>query len=183
MSESAGSTSSVLAESASSAAASSGAGEITNRPKVMRRPATFSAPSHQGPLPFEMLKIPPVVEHVATPQYRPWQDDGRFGIALLAIVVIINVLLAVAIPSPHRAPISFAEKATIAHSDNDSFMAAPTTKEHATVTIYAQPSDDRRSTQFFDLRQLPSSQNSLSVSPHDMPAPNAQALDQRVGQQ
>ena len=144
----------------------------------MRRPATFSTPSGASQLPFELLKIAPVVEHIATPQQRPWQDDSRFGMALLGIVLVINLLLAIAIPAPHRDTVAFTEKA-VSTNDSGNFMPAPTSGEHAPITIYAQPEDGRRSTQFFDLRQIPPSQNSLSVSPKDIPAPTAQALDQQ----
>ena len=177
MHEPAGPSTLPLAESVNPSVAPASSADMISRPKIMRRPATFSAAAHNNPLPFELLKISPVVEHVASTHLRPWQDDGRFGMTLLAIVVVINLVLALAIPTPQRSNTAFEEKVTVI-TESGNFMPAANTAAHAPVTTYAQPEDSRRSGQFFDLQQMSPTQNVLDVSPHDVPAPNAQALDQ-----
>jgi hypothetical protein len=89
MHEPAGPSTLPLAESVNPSVTPSTTADIISRPKIMRRPATFSSAVHNNPLPFELLKISPIVEHVASHHFRPWQDDGRFGMTLLVIVVVI----------------------------------------------------------------------------------------------
>ena len=177
MHEPAGPSTLPLAESVNPSVTPSTTADTISRPKIMRRPATFSSTAHSNPLPFELLKISPIVEHVASSHLRPWQDDGRFGMTLLVIVVVINLVLALAIPTPQRINAAFEEKVTV-FTESGNFMPAANTEGHASVTTYAQPEDSQRSGPFFDLRQMPTTQNTFEISPNDIPAPNAQALDQ-----
>jgi hypothetical protein len=103
--------------------------------------------------------------HAHAPHPRSWQDDGRFGVALLAIIVLLNIALALAIPSPHRDAASVAEKITAAPAgDSTAIMPAATARDRATVTLYAQPSDDTNSPPFADAPQ---------TLPPDTPSPDA----------
>lgn len=78
------------------AAASAGA-ELAVRPKVLRRPAHFNTKTAiEAPVPV-LLPL-----HTATSQaaekpspaaFRAWQDDGKFAITLLAIVIVVNLVV------------------------------------------------------------------------------------------
>ncbi len=84
------------------------------RPKVMRRPAHFSAttvaktPAPSAPAPArprdtasenENLAASPAAPAASTsPAQKPWQDDIRFGIALLSILVLVNFALIMWLP-------------------------------------------------------------------------------------
>lgn len=66
------------------------------RPKVMRRPAHFagSAPETSNVVPMAVMRVEPLIPET-TPALIPavthsWQDDGRFGIALIALLLLIN---------------------------------------------------------------------------------------------
>lgn len=67
------------------------------RPKIMRRPAQFSQAAGEIILSDISLKAPsPTVADTASinpPASRTWQEDGRFAITLLAIVIGINLIL------------------------------------------------------------------------------------------
>ena len=86
------------------------------RPKVMRRPPQFSSPTSATRQPATILAD----QHLDAPALdaampttpassitRPWQDDGRFAVALLAIVITVNVMVGmwlVAITKPAADP-------------------------------------------------------------------------------
>lgn len=67
------------------------------KPKILRRPAQFSSPatplspSHTPDLRIDTSQAMPQQAAIALP--RPWQDDPRFAIALLAIIITVNVAL------------------------------------------------------------------------------------------
>ena len=75
------------------------------RPKVMRRPTHFSnAPSAPSiPIP----KLPTEVEASAPlpaaslPVRMAWQDDARFGLVMLVIVVLVNIGIMLWLPHIH----------------------------------------------------------------------------------
>lgn len=92
--------------------------ELSARPKVMRRPAHFSAPQPEAPvtqptramplrqqladeLLIKDIALPPVA---ATAPARHWQDDARFGVVLLATVLMVNLILSLWLP--HLKPVS-----------------------------------------------------------------------------
>lgn len=67
------------------------------KPKILRRPAQFSSPasaplaSNTPDLRIDTSQAMPQQTTANTP--RPWQDDPRFAIALLTIVIAVNVAL------------------------------------------------------------------------------------------
>ena len=68
------------------------AAESAMRPKVLRRPAQFSAPaaaSNVVSLPGTRQELPMERPPVA-PSPRVWQDDGHFGIALMVLLLVVN---------------------------------------------------------------------------------------------
>lgn len=99
------------------------------RPKVMRRPAQFSTPASNlrvpPTLPLEQrldaaLREPAAPAVQATPSARAWQDDGRFAVALLAIVIVVNVAVSIwlsAMSPPAVAPAASPEIAAAPATD------------------------------------------------------------------
>lgn len=64
----------------------------------MRRPAQFSSPTSSSTnnittpdLRLDTAQVAP--QALGSPMPRPWQDDPRFAIALLTIVILVNVAL------------------------------------------------------------------------------------------
>jgi hypothetical protein len=68
----------------------SAAGEAAARPKIMRRPPQFSSPTNVIINQEPALNLPSLTQPEVVP--LPWQDDGRFAIALVFLLVVINVL-------------------------------------------------------------------------------------------
>lgn len=75
----------------------------------MRRPAQFSSPSASPTnnnttpdLRLDAAQAAP--QPLGAPLPRPWQDDPRFAIALLAIVIIVNVALSLWLSPSTPAP-------------------------------------------------------------------------------
>ncbi len=72
----------------------SSAADSVVRPKIMRRPAQFS---HAEPIVIVQspsLNTPPEKADIATSiPSKPWQDDGRFAIALVLLLVAVNLLV------------------------------------------------------------------------------------------
>lgn len=102
------------------------------KPKIMRRPAQFSTPTlttANTSTPDLHLDAPqPVPQHLAAPMPRPWQDDPRFAIALLAIVIIVNVALSLWLSPSSTAP-SIAD--TTRESANPAAASSAPTPEEA----------------------------------------------------
>lgn len=64
------------------------------RPKVMRRPAQFASKALPAqPLPALLTQTDAAEPTKTALHTRAWQDDGRFAITLLAIVILINVVV------------------------------------------------------------------------------------------
>ena len=71
------------------------------KPKVMRRPAQFSKPAARlepaltsdTRIEAEVPSAPTGAPHA--PSLRPWQDDARFAVALLTIIMLFNLALSV----------------------------------------------------------------------------------------
>ena len=61
------------------------------RPKAMRRPAQFASQAVAAPAPAELA--PTTSQAASKPQVvtRPWQDDGRFAMTLLAVIILMNI--------------------------------------------------------------------------------------------
>jgi hypothetical protein len=99
-----------LAQSFSPEAAASSQPLRDARPKVMRRPAQFSssrspAISPNAPVTRAINPQDTRIESAPSPQLSPpapaaklWQDDARFGIAMLTIVVLVNLALILWLP-------------------------------------------------------------------------------------
>jgi hypothetical protein len=148
--------------------------EGSARPKIMRRPAQFS-----GSLPAAIPALPAIAAAPTKPETAPtrpaWQDDGRFGVALVLSILVVNIALMILLPR-------------LGHTSEGSIAAPPSSissvmpdignnvdgADNAAVTLYA-PADAPRRTSF-DLGHLDDAQNKLSVSPRDVPAPRARAL-------
>jgi hypothetical protein len=62
------------------------------RPKVMRRPAQFASRAiTPQPLPALLTQVDAPTNTKTVLHTRAWQDDGRFAMTLLAIIIVINV--------------------------------------------------------------------------------------------
>ena len=82
-------------------------GDAGVRPKVMRRPAQFANKAiTTQPLPTLLTQADGADNTKAIPHARAWQDDGRFAITLLAIVIIINIAVSAWLSALDPAPIS-----------------------------------------------------------------------------
>jgi len=140
----------VRAENTVAAEVTPASPEVTNRPKVMRRPANFSAATASRPMPFEPLPadlLPTPPTHAAA---RSWQDDGRFGLAMLVVVMMVNLLLTLAFSSPQAAK---EVETTIIQSSGDPRAHATTVTESSPVTIYAQPVAQPAAVQLLDFEE------------------------------
>lgn len=170
------------------------ADEITARPKFSRRPASFSSTATRSaepapaPAPSEAplaLALPPAPAAPSTALAlhapagltitRAWQEDARFGMVMLGLVVVLNLTLAYTLSLlPHQQP----ENPTGLVRTN---AKAPTMPEAVSrpgsgVVLYAQPESERRTPHFFNLHYQ-NDNGTLSTSADDMPVPTARALD------
>lgn len=86
--------------------------ELAVRPKVLRRPAHFSAQSLiETP---EPVLVPLQYTHDEpkhSPTLRAWQDDGKFAITLLALVIVVNLIVSAWLSA--ISPISATTKPTL----------------------------------------------------------------------
>ncbi|MFM9889685.1 MAG: hypothetical protein ACKVOE_03435 [Rickettsiales bacterium] len=111
------------------------------RPKVMRRPAQFSQPTPPVVAETQLAALPVVSEPslARLPRTYPWQDDGRFGLALVAILVVVNLALLLWLPHLLPQPIATATRNPLVMLG----QAAAPTPAPLPVTLYAQPSRAR----------------------------------------
>ena len=76
---------------------SSAPAEAPARPKVLRRPAQFSSSATSNVI--TPIVVPPTTKLDDMPDVTPvaprpaWQDDGRFAVMLLAIIILMNVVV------------------------------------------------------------------------------------------
>jgi hypothetical protein len=118
------------------------------RPKVMRRPATFSSVQGQPSMPTIhlppatplaetenenlALSVPPLALSVSAPT-KLWQDDLRFGVAMLTILVLVNLALIAWLPHLRRG-----EPLPVRTEFTYTTPAAHVTQQ-TPLTIYAKP--------------------------------------------
>ena len=150
------------------------AAEPQARPKFSRRPASFSRPA-----PTELLPSDAIGTEPSLPPFRPvhaapaaWQEDARFGIVMLLILLLVNVLLVYGLAHlPDRPRGTDIADVTPKASSMPQEMAG----DHGSVTLYSQPEAEQQTIDQLDLRSHDG--GPLSVSPQDIPAPTARALD------
>lgn len=148
--------------------------DLSVRPKVLRRPAHFSGSTASVEIMRDTAPItPPSTAQATAPTPLAWQDDGRFGLVMFVLIASINIGLILWLPQLHRArapspPEPVQLTATI----------EPSTGKNPAVTFYAHPDEKSGRTPFF--QSLNAQQNTLSVSPADIPAPRAQPFDDDV---
>ncbi len=100
------------------------ASEFAVRPKVLRRPAHFQSSLTESPAPVFI----PLQQHVAinaekpAPPFRAWQDDGRFAITLLALVIGVNLLVSAWLAAISPLPLKPTATTT---SNNTTLTGAP----------------------------------------------------------
>lgn len=112
------------------AVSASVASDNTVRPKVMRRPAQFSPTSASPTITSQALVLamdPPAEKPARSPA---WQDDMRFAIALLAIIIFVNLAVMFWLS---RMPAQTPEVTRITQSTNSDDPAAPTQE----ITIFS----------------------------------------------
>lgn len=124
------------------------------RPKVMRRPSQFSAtqataaapeiqPQRSSAKPQESNEderlpiLAPPVAPVSLAARPCWQDDLRFGIFMVSVVVAVNILLMLGLPKIRHAPaITATQESTLAPLTPGG-LNSPTTEQ--AITIYTSP--------------------------------------------
>ena len=71
------------------------------RPKTLKRPAQFSVPPPPLlPLPIAKDLSEPLP--ALAPASLAWQDDGRFAVPLLAIILVLNIAVGYWLAAPDR---------------------------------------------------------------------------------
>jgi hypothetical protein len=114
------------------------------RPKVMRRPSHFSSiPESTPTLPkprelpgfrrmskFESLEASLALPVPVTAVSQNWQEDLRFGVVMLAIVLLVNVGLMVGLPYIHRS--------TPVMPSADHLSLLPVPASEGNVTLYSK---------------------------------------------
>ena len=162
------------------------------RPKVLRRPQHFARkPSLEDPPATAEAAIPALVaeplplparsagrragDRAPEPAKEPhWQEDSRFGIALILLVAAINLILALSLPLMQK-PRSHRGPATTYLSGAASMPAPIARTSAAGVTVYSEPQTGEARARM-DLQALPEEYNDFSTSPDTVPAPRARSL-------
>ena len=153
--------------------------EASAKPKVLRRPAQFS---RKAALPVEPaaphladIPVPAMAprSHAATPATPHWQEDGRFGMTMVAVVLVVNVLLSLLLPlvNPH---VRLEAPATMRLNNNAAMPATHRNPQQA-VRVYTEPNHQQGDG--WDLNSLAEDYNEFTTSPSDMPAPIARELN------
>ncbi len=142
----------------------------------MRRPPQFSRAMVPATKPLQQIIVP--ARKPAEPSRRAWQEDGRFGAVLIVSVTLVNFILILLVGQlPVMMPVD--ESTSTPSSDTTIMPSATTNTEDGDITLYADPEVEARLDHQFDLNHLDPRRNELSISPQDIPAPEARALDKR----
>ncbi len=163
--------------------AESGA-EIAARPKFARRPASFSrgtpTPMAAMPAPSSEADTPKLTARTALPAlalhgpaHTAWQEDARFGVVMLVLVLLVNIALVYGLS--HLPTGTTATPGPTQVTAKAPSMPQAVNRSDNGITFFTQPSEARRTLQQFNLRSKEVG-TSLSVSPQDFPAPTARPL-------
>ena len=148
-----------------------------SRPKFSRRPANFTSELHSQTTISDRMHPMPTMPVPRWEGVAPWQEDVRFGIVLVLLLLAFNVLLIAFMPSLP----TFSERSLPMESSaqlGSMPVQVPTTIPGSpAVTFYAQPEQNKSDYKPHDLPYEDSTQNSLSISPQDFPAPVARPLE------
>lgn len=165
--------------------------ESSARPKVLRRPQQFSrkpgameidlaaapvsAPA-EPPLPGRTPGRRATDVNQPTRREEPhWQEDSRFGMALIFGVVFVNLVLALLLPLMHKNQVIRVPATTIL--GGTASMPSPTAhRGKSDVTVYSESTEHDR--ERMDINTLPDEYNDFSTNPADMPAPTARSMEQ-----
>lgn len=156
--------------------------ETSAKPKVLRRPAQFSrkgAATPEQPAPHLAEAALPTMPHVsprmptASVTSPHWQEDGRFGMTMVAVVLAVNVLLSLLLPlvNPH---VRLEAPATM-RLNNNAAMPATHRNPQQSVRVYTEPNHQQGDG--WDLNSLAEDYNEFTTSPSEMPAPTARELN------
>ncbi len=130
--------------------------ESQPRPKVMRRPAHFSAvpvvvekdapaattpaPNVPAPLADELLRTEPTPPPLPPSHaLRSWQDDARFGVAMLFIVLVVNLGLMLWLPQLQPSTATMAMQNTTPATPIPTAAANALTFYHSRIPETAAP--------------------------------------------
>ncbi len=141
------------------------------RPKVMRRPAHFAGGetlAAGADSAAETANIP-TIPTLYTPPARYWQEDARFGLALVLLVVVINALLILCLPLAGKG--ARMPGATFASAEPNAPVASEAPA--GLVTIYTQPGGLREGGELVTHTRLAPL---LGTRPDEMPVPRATPL-------
>ncbi|MEJ0009931.1 MAG: hypothetical protein WDN72_05050 [Alphaproteobacteria bacterium] len=155
-------------------------GEEAVRPKVLRRPAQFSravpVPLAAEPPPTPVANLPALA--TPTPAMgRAWQEDVRFGLALIVSLFFINLVMVWLVPHLPGTDAAADDAGGNGITFGNAVLPQEVTRSPSAVTLYTEPNVDRNAGDQFDLNRLDPKTNNFSVSPKDIPAPKARALD------
>jgi hypothetical protein len=160
-----------------------GADEPAARPKVLRRPSQFSH------VPATPAEAPPEQQLPALlPNARPapaatvshgWQEDSRFGLLLIAVLVVVNGALALLLPLL-PAPDFHSEPNTLQQNTQATMPSSHAKATKEPITIYAEPRTRTRD-DGMSLDSLPSDYNIFETEPATLPVPRARSIDESEG--
>lgn len=166
-------------------------GETNARPKVLRRPQQFSR--RPGTMEIDLAAAPvSVSSEPARPSLSPgrraadapiparreeshWQEDSRFGMALIFGVVFVNLVLVLLLPLMQRPQAANAPATTLL--GGTAAMPSPTAhRGESDITVYSESTDRNR--ERMDIDTLPADYNDFATDPADMPTPTARRMEQ-----
>lgn len=167
--------------------------ETSARPKVLRRPQQFSRKpaATEIDLTAAPLSSTPAAPESSMPARNPgrratdvrqptpkephWQEDSRFGMALIFGVVFVNLVLALLLPLMHK-PQAVRVPATTQLTGTAAMPSPTAHRGESGVRVYSEKNDYERAR--MDLNALPDDYNDFATSPDDMPAPTARGMEQ-----
>lgn len=128
--------------------------EMTARPKVLRRPSQFSTPVNTPAAQPVNLPVPVLqsTEQPAGIRSSPWQEDGRFGLALVLILLVVNLALMLWLPHLRQPPAATDFSALAAPTEQATLTRRTETQP---VTLYSQPSRLRLAPSAAALQETP----------------------------
>lgn len=129
-------------------------------------PAPFAPPvTAAGPTPRSSS---------STPAHMPWQEDGRFGMVMIAVLVLVNIVLSLTLPlvGPQRRN---EQPRTATLSNSTAMPATHRLRAPSTIRIYSDTTP-RQAEDGWDLNSLAEDYNHFVTQPESIPAPAARAL-------
>lgn|GEM_PF-4044489 len=138
-------------------------------PKIARRPSQWKQALPAVP---KNEADAPASEPTRASTHLSWQDDARFGVWLVVVIVALNIMLARF--TDKEVQVAIVQEPMIQQVMRDSVLPTPMAGQNPTVHMFATPEQERRTIRHTTFSGI---EEDVVIDGMNDPAPRAHALE------